>query len=126
VPTRNINTPQAPAPIGPYSQAIISGGLLFASGQIGLDPESGKLVEGGVEAQTEQALKNLLAVLREAKMGPEHVVKTTVYLTDLADFAKMNAVYDRYLGKQPPARTTIQVAGLPKGAQVEIEILAAF
>jgi 2-iminobutanoate/2-iminopropanoate deaminase len=105
---------------------VISGGLLFCSGQIALDPGTGDLIEGDVEAQTEQVLKNLIAVLREAKMGPENVVKTTVYLADLADFVRMNDVYARYLGKQPPARTTIQAAGLPRGVRVEIDVIAAY
>jgi 2-iminobutanoate/2-iminopropanoate deaminase len=105
---------------------VISGGLLFCSGQIALDPKSGELVPGDIEAQTEQVLKNLMAVLKEAKMGPDNVVKTTVYLADFADFGRMNEVYGRYLGKEPPARTTIQAAALPKGAKVEIDVIAAF
>jgi 2-iminobutanoate/2-iminopropanoate deaminase len=99
---------------------------MFLSGQIPLDPHTNALIEGGIEAQTEQVLKNLLAVLKEAKMGPENVVKTTVFLADLADFAKMNEVYARYLGKDPPARSTIQAAGLPRGVKVEIDVIAAF
>ena len=121
-----MSTPQAPRPIGPYSQAVVSGGLLFCSGQIGLDPQTGELVAGGIEAQTEQVLNNLSAVLKEAKMGPENVVKTTVYLADLADFGRMNEVYTRHFAKEPPARTTIQAAALPKGAKVEIDVIAAF
>jgi 2-iminobutanoate/2-iminopropanoate deaminase len=126
MPTKHVLTAQAPRPIGPYSQAVISGGFLFCSGQIGLDPGTGQLVEGGIEAQTDRALLNLLAVLREAKMGPENVVKTTVYLADMADFQKMNEVYARHLGNEPPARTTIQAAGLPMGVRVEIDVVAAF
>jgi 2-iminobutanoate/2-iminopropanoate deaminase len=126
MPKKHIETQEAPKPIGPYSQAVISGGLLFCSGQIALDPATGELVKGDVAAQTERALQNLLAVLREAKMGPENVVKTTVFLADMADFAKMNEVYARYLGKAPPARSTVQAAGLPKGARVEIDVIAAF
>jgi 2-iminobutanoate/2-iminopropanoate deaminase len=126
MPSKHVFTSQAPKPIGPYSQGVISGGFLFCSGQIALDPASGRLVEGGIEAQTEQALQNLLAVLREAKMGPENVVKTTVYLADMGDFPKMNEVYERHLGKQPPARTTLQAAALPMGVRVEIEVVAAF
>jgi 2-iminobutanoate/2-iminopropanoate deaminase len=99
---------------------------MFVSGQIPLDPASGELVDGGIEAQTEQVLKNLMAVLKEAKMGAEHVVKTTVFLSDLKDFAKMNEVYARYLGKEPPARSTVQAAGLPRGVKVEIDVIAAF
>ena len=105
---------------------MISGGLLFASGQIALDPATGQLIEGDVAAQTERVIKNLLAVLKEAKMGPENVVKTTVFLASMADFAKMNEVYERFLGKEPPARSTIQAGALPKGAKVEIDMIAAF
>jgi len=126
MPTKHVLTPHAPKPLGPYSQGVISGGVLYCSGQIALDPDSGRLVEGGIEEQTDRVLLNLLAVLREAKMGPENVVKTTVYLADMADFARMNEVYARHLGKQPPARTTIQAAGLPMGVRVEIDMVAAF
>ena len=126
MPKKIVMTAQAPKPIGPYSQAVISGGLLFASGQIALDPETGEIVAGDVVAQTEQVMKNLMAVLKEAKIGPEHVVKTTVFLLDMADFPKMNEVYARYLGKEPPARTTIQAAGLPRGVKVEIDVIAAY
>ena len=126
MPTKYVNSSQAPRPIGPYSQAVISGGFLFCSGQIALDPTSGEFVEGDIVAQTERVLQNVVAVLREAGMGPENVVKTVVYLTDMADFAKMNEVYGRYLGLKPPARTTVHVAGLPRGAQVEIDVTAAF
>lgn len=126
MPKKHVISNQAPKPIGPYSQGVIAGGLLFVSGQIPLDPASGELVGGDIEAQTEQVLKNLLAILREAKMGPENVVKATVYLADMADFPRMNEVYGRYLGKEPPARSTIQAAALPKGARVEIDAIAAF
>jgi len=126
MPKKHIETQEAPRPIGPYSQAVISGGLLFCSGQIALDPGTGQLVDGDVTAQTERVLQNLLAVLREAKMGPENVVKTTVFLADMADFPKMNEVYARFLGREPPARSTVQAAGLPKGARVEIDVIAAF
>ena len=126
MPKKTVMSPQAPKPIGPYSQAVISGGLLFASGQIALDPDTGAVVGEDISAQTEQVLKNLMAVLREAKMGPENVVKTTVYLTDMADFPKMNDVYARHLGKEPPARSTLQAAGLPRGVKVEIDLVAAF
>jgi 2-iminobutanoate/2-iminopropanoate deaminase len=126
MPTKHVTTPQAPEPIGPYSQGVISGGLLFCSGQIPLDPETGEMVEGGVEVQTERVFENLVAVLREAKMGPANVVKTTVYLADMADFSKMNEVYARYLGQRSPARSTIQAAALPKNALVEIDIIAAY
>ena len=126
VPSKYVTTTQAPKPIGPYSQGVISGGLLFCSGQIALDPETGELTGGDIELQTERVLNNLLAVLKEAKMGPENVVKTTVFLSDIADFPKMNEVYGRFLGKNPPARSTIQAAGLPRGVKVEIDMIAAF
>ena len=126
MPSKYVSTPQAPRPIGPYSQGVISGGFLFCSGQIALDPETGELVDGDVAAQTDRVLQNLLAVLREAKMGPENVVKTTVYLTDMADFPRMNEVYERYLGARSPARSTVAVAGLPRGVRVEIDVIAAY
>jgi 2-iminobutanoate/2-iminopropanoate deaminase len=126
LPKKHVESSQAPKPIGPYSQGVISGGLLFVSGQVPLDPETGELVKGDIEVQVERVLKNIMAILKEAKMGPEHVVKATVYLADLADFPRMNEVYSRYLGKEPPARSTIQVAALPKGARVEIDVIAAF
>ena len=123
---KTITSDDAPKPIGPYTQAIVAGGFMFVSGQIALDPKTGQVVEGDVTVQTEQVLKNLLAILKEAKMGPENVVKTTVFLSDLADFAKMNEVYARYLCKLPPARSTIQAAGLPKAVKVEIDLNAAY
>ena len=123
---KHVATPHAPTPIGPYSQGVIAGGLLFVSGQIAIDPASNQIVNGDIEAQTEQVMKNLLAVLKEAKMGAENVVKTTVYLADLADFPKMNEVYARFLGKTPPARSTIQAAALPRNVKVEIDVIAAF
>jgi 2-iminobutanoate/2-iminopropanoate deaminase len=126
MPKKHITSTQAPKPIGPYSQGVIAGGLLFISGQIALDPQSGALVDGSIEEQTERVLKNIMAILREAKMGPENVVKTTVFLTDLADFPAMNAVYEKHLGKEPPARSTIQAAALPRGVKVEIDAIAAF
>jgi 2-iminobutanoate/2-iminopropanoate deaminase len=123
---KSFETANAPKPVGPYSQAVAAGNLLFASGQIPLDPVTNQIVEGDIEVQTEQVLKNLVAVLRHVKLGPENVVKTTVYLSDLADFARMNSVYERFLGKDPPARTTIQAAALPRGVKVEIDLIAAF
>jgi 2-iminobutanoate/2-iminopropanoate deaminase len=126
MPKKHITSSDAPKPIGPYSQGVISGGLLFASGQIAIDPATGQLIDGDVAAQTERVIKNLLAILKEAKMGPENVVKTTVFLASMADFSKMNEVYERFLGKEPPARSTIQAGGLPKGAKVEIDMIAAF
>ena len=125
MPKKTIETSHAPRAIGPYAQAVISGGLLFASGQIALDPDTGEIVGGDVAAQTDRVMQNLMAVLKEAKIGPENVVKTTVYLADMADFTRMNEVYARYLGKEAPARSTIQAA-LPRGAKVEIDLIAAF
>lgn len=126
MPKKHYTTPNAPTPIGPYSQAVAAGGLLFVSGQIPLDPQSGKLVDGDIVAQTHQVVKNLLAILKEAKMGPENVVKTTVFLRDMNDFPKMNEAYGTYFGKEPPARSTIQAAALPRGVSVEIDVIAAF
>jgi len=126
MPKKHVSTSQAPKPIGPYSQGVIAGGFLFASGQIPLDPETHELVDGDIEQQTEQVMKNLMAILKKAKMGPENGVKTTVYLHDLGDFPRMNDVYGRFLGKEPPARSTIQAAGLPRGVKIEIDLVAAF
>ena len=123
---KHVSTSSAPTPIGPYSQGVIAGGLLFVSGQIAIDPATNKLITGGIEEQTEQVLNNLLAILKAAKMGADNVVKTTVYRSDLADFPKMNEVYARFLGENPPARSTIQAAGLPKNVKVEIDVIAAF
>jgi 2-iminobutanoate/2-iminopropanoate deaminase len=123
---KRIETTRAPKPVGPYSQAVAAGNMLFASGQIPLDPETGQIVEGDIEVQTDRVLKNLMEVLKEAKMSASNVVKTTVYLTDLTDFGRMNTVYERYLGKEPPARTTIQAAALPRGVKVEIDLIATF
>ena len=121
---RTISTPNAPAAIGPYSQAQISGGHLFTAGQIPLVPDTMEMVTGPIEAQTEQVLRNLAAILGAANTGWDRVVKTTVFLTDLADFAAFNAVYERILGSAKPARSTVQVAALPRGAKVEIELIA--
>ena len=122
---KTVSTGEAPAAIGPYSQAVSSGGFLFCSGQIPLDPATGKIVEGGIEAQTERVLANLEAVLSAGGSTLASVVKTTVYLADLSDFPAMNAVYGKFFGKDPPARATVQVAKLPAGARVEIEAVAA-
>jgi 2-iminobutanoate/2-iminopropanoate deaminase len=122
-----IATKEAPAAIGPYSQAIQSGDMLFASGQIGLDPSTGQLVPGGITEQTKRVFENIKAVLAEAGIDLAHVVKTTVYLKSMSDFAAMNEVYAGYLapeGAVPPARSTVAVAGLPKDALVEIEVVA--
>jgi 2-iminobutanoate/2-iminopropanoate deaminase len=119
-----IASPEAPAAVGPYSQAISIGDLLFCAGQIPIDPASGELVPGGITAQTMQVLDNIGAVLHANSMSYENVVKATVFLTDLANFSAMNEVYARYFAEPYPARSTIQVAGLPKGADVEIEVIA--
>ncbi len=113
----------APAAVGPYSQGIAAGGWVFLSGQIPIDPQSGELVAGDVTAQTEQILRNLNALLRSVGAQRHQVVKTTVYLVDLADFSKMNAAYAQFFMPPYPARSTVQVAALPKGAQVEIEAI---
>jgi len=122
-----IATKGAPGAIGPYSQAIRSGDMLFTSGQIGLDPATGQLVPGGITEQTERVFENIKAVLAAAGIDIVHVVKTTVYLKTMNDFASMNEVYARYLapeGVVAPARSTVAVAGLPKDALVEIEVIA--
>jgi 2-iminobutanoate/2-iminopropanoate deaminase len=119
-----VSTTGAPAAIGPYSQGIDADGLVLCSGQLGLDPATGDLVEGGVEAQAERALRNLAAVLDAAGATFADVVKTTIFLADVGDFAAVNAVYARYMPDPPPARSTIGVAALPKGGLVEIEAIA--
>ena len=121
---RPISTTSAPAAIGPYSQAIASGALVFCSGQIGLDPGSGELVSGGIEREAERALRNVGAVLDAAGVGYAQVVKATVFLVDMADFSALNAVYGRFFPDPPPARSTVAVAALPRGARVEIEVVA--
>jgi 2-iminobutanoate/2-iminopropanoate deaminase len=120
-----IATTEAPAAVGPYSQAIAVGNLLFCAGQIPLDPATNELVGTDVTAQSERVCQNIAAVLKANGMTFANVVKTTVFLTDLANFAAMNAVYSKYFTQPFPARSTIQVAGLPRGAQVEIEVTAA-
>ena len=119
-----VSTSGAPAAIGPYSQGISTAGLVFCSGQIGLDPATGTLVEGGVEAQAERALRNLAAVLDAAGCSFGDVVKTTLFLADIADFTSVNAVYGRFMPDPPPARSTFAVGALPKGALVEVEAIA--
>lgn len=114
----------APKVIGPYSQAIKAGGFVFCSGQIPLDPETGRIVDGGIEAQTERVLSSLGEVLKAAGSSMDDVVKTTVYMADLSDFKAMNAVYARFFEKIPPARATVQVAKLPGGSLVEIDAVA--
>lgn len=118
-----IHTSSAPAAIGPYSQAVGNGRVLFTSGQLGMDPVTGELA-CGVEAQTEQAMRNLGAILQEAGLGYADIVKTTVFVVDLGDFATVNAVYQRFFEAEPPARSCVQVAALPKGGLVEIECIA--
>ena len=120
-----VATPDAPAAIGPYSQAIRSGGLVFLSGQIPLDPATGQIVPGDVVAQADRVLRNLGAILSAAGLGFGHVVRTTIYLVDLAHFAAVNDVYARYFATPFPARVTVQVAALPRGALVEIDAIAA-
>ena len=119
-----VSTPGAPKAIGPYSQAIRHGGLVYTAGQVALDPATMELVPGGVAEQAERALSNLAAVLAEAGSGFDRVIKTTVYLVDMADFGAMNEVYARHFGTHGPARSTVAVAGLPKGARVEIDVIA--
>jgi 2-iminobutanoate/2-iminopropanoate deaminase len=116
---------KAPKPIGPYSVGITYGDLAFASGMLGLDPQTGELAPGGIEAETRQSLNNLAAILDAAGSSMSLVLKTTVFLRDMADFPRMNAVYAEFFPDQPPARSTVQVAALPKGAAVEIEAVAA-
>ena len=119
-----IRTEAAPQAIGPYSQAVAAGGLVFASGQIPTDPATGQFVEGGVAEQTRQVLRNLSKVLEAAGTGLDRVVKTTVFLADMNDFAEMNEVYGSFFGENPPARSTVQAARLPRDARVEIDVVA--
>lgn len=119
-----ISTPGAPRAIGPYSQGIQANGFLFTAGQVGFDPESGELVDGGIAEQTQRVLQNLHAILRAGGTDVAHVVKTTVFLVDMADFALMNEVYAEFFGDHRPARSTVAVASLPRGARVEIEAVA--
>lgn len=119
-----IKTDLAPAAIGPYSVAVAGGPFIFTAGQLGINPKTGELVEGGVEAETRQALENLTAILEAANSCLENVVKTTVFLRDINDFAKMNAVYGGFFTQNPPARSAVQVAALPKNGAVEIEAIS--
>lgn len=119
-----VSTEKAPKAIGPYSQAVRIDGLVYTAGQTALDPATMELVEGGVEAQTHQVFANLKAVLEAAGSGLNYVIKTTVFLKDMGDFAAMNGVYSSYFPENPPARSTVAVAGLPKGGMVEIEMIA--
>lgn len=122
-----VRTQGAPQAIGPYSQAVKSGGLLFASGQVALDPATGSIVSGGIAEQTERVMKNIAAVLEASGTGFDRVIKSTVFLKDMGDFAQMNEIYGRYVsgnGKIAPARSTVEVSRLPKDALVEIEVIA--
>ncbi|MBQ2477247.1 MAG: RidA family protein [Desulfovibrio sp.] len=125
MPNSVISTKAAPAAIGPYSQGIKSQGLLFCSGQIAIDPATGAIVEGGIEAQTKRVCENVMALLKEAGVEPSSVVKTTVFITDMNDFPKVNEIYASYFAEPFPARSCVGVASLPKGALVEIEVVAS-
>lgn len=120
-----VSTPNAPAAIGPYSQAVVSNGFAFLSGQISLDPATGQLVDGDIAAQTERVLENLKAVLEACGSSLNRIVKTTVYLADMREFAKMNEVYARYFPENPPARATVEAARLPRDVRVEIDCIAS-
>ena len=119
-----ISTTKAPAAVGPYSQAVRAGSTIYCAGQIPLDPKSGQIVSGGVDAQTRRVMDNISAVLNAEGLTMDHVVKTTIFLMDLNDFQTVNEIYGSYFRQAPPARSTVQVAGLPKGARVEIEVIA--
>jgi 2-iminobutanoate/2-iminopropanoate deaminase len=121
---RAVATPAAPAAIGPYSQAVVAGSLVFLSGQIPLDPERGKIVEGSIEDETRQVLKNLAAVLAAEGLTLDAILRTTVFLTDLEDFPRVNQTYAEFFTEPFPARATVQVAALPRGARVEIDAIA--
>ena len=121
---KQIQTIQAPSAIGPYSQAIRIGEFLYTSGQIALNPENMEMMNGAIEEETEWVLKNLEAILKADGMSLAHVIKTTVYLTDLGEFARVNQVYEKFFGETKPARACVQVAALPKGAKVEIDAIA--
>jgi 2-iminobutanoate/2-iminopropanoate deaminase len=121
---RAVTTPGAPKAIGPYSQGIVAGGLVYTAGQVALDPATGELVPGGISEQTARVLDNIRAILEAAGSGMQQIVKTTVFVTDMADFAEMNTVYTQALGEHRPARSTVAVKALPRGARVEIEAIA--
>ena len=124
MPQRTVSTEKAPKAIGPYSQAVAAGDLIFTSGQIALDPKTQQMVEGDIRAQTERVMENLGAVLAAAGVGFANVVKASIFLADLNDFAAVNEVYGKRFPNAPPARSTVQVAALPKGARVEIDVIA--
>ncbi len=119
-----VSTSDAPAAIGPYSQAVRCGSMLFCAGQIPLDPVTGQMVSGDVSVQAKRVLKNIAALLKAERLSFDHIVKTTVFLTDMNDFQTVNEIYATYFGENPPARSTVAVAGLPKGAKLEIEVIA--
>ena len=119
-----ISTSDAPAAVGPYSQAVRVGSTIYCAGQIPLDPKSGQIVSGGIDTQTRRVMDNITAVLKAEGLTFDHIVKTTIFLMDLNDFQTVNEIYGSYFKGQPPARSTVQVAGLPKGARVEIEVIA--
>ena len=119
-----VTTSKAPAAIGPYSQAIRIGNFLYTSGQISLDPKTMEMITGDIEVETEKVLKNLEAILKADGLELNNIIKTTVYLTDLSEFARMNQVYEKFFGETKPARACVQVAALPKGAKVEIDVVA--
>lgn len=124
MPKRSFNAQKAPAALGPYSHAVIAGDLIFLSGQLGLDPATNALAPGGIEAETRQSLSNIVSILSEMGLSAGDVVKTTVFLRDMGDFARMNAVYAEFFPKEHPARSAVQVAALPKNGAVEIEVTA--
>jgi 2-iminobutanoate/2-iminopropanoate deaminase len=119
-----INTNNAPAPIGPYNQATLAGGFLFVSGQIPMDPLSGEIISSDIKAEATQVMENLKAILTEAGLGFDNIVKTSIFLTDMQNFAQVNEVYGTYFTADFPARETVQVAGLPRGVNVEISVIA--
>lgn len=119
-----INTDAAPKAIGPYSQAVLVDGFLYTAGQIAIDPATGEMVEADIEKQTERVLENIRAILKAADMDFNNVIKTTVFVTNMADFAKINEIYGRYFKDNPPARSLVEVKSLPKGALIEIEVVA--
>lgn len=126
MPKTIINAKGAPQPVGPYSQAVRTGNLLFISGQIPIEPESGRLVDGGVGRQARRVMENVGAILRSEGLSFDNLVKATIYLRDLGDFDAVNGVYGEYFGSKPPARACVEVSGLPKGASVEIEVVAEY
>ena len=121
-----INSPKAPAPIGPYSQAIKAGNMLYVSGQIPIDQSSNQLVEGSIEEETEQVMKNLGYILEEAGLSFQQVLKCSIFVSSMDNFSKINAIYGKYFENNPPARETVEVSGLPKGVNVEISCIAGF